>query len=190
MLLRKMPHIALPEDKSTMVMYAGASVFTVKQWNEMYAACEMEFPSEVVKENAFKSYFNWGRQSYLPFFNNGAVLVRYDKSRDIQLKLAEVRDGLISAHLVGRIERLDHFFDQVCLSIAVIQLNEWCLFPPGVNALASRVDLRNPLSRRKISLYHYLTGSNEAHLKRYMIDGFARLLSEKRKSSSNSASYE
>lgn len=149
------------------VGFAGRPVFTEEIWRELFLIADVRWPGRTDKR-AFLRWFWLHQERFMPFFNNGAVLIARSEALPFRDRMRGIRDAILATDLLDRATRLGHFFDQVCLSLAVHQTPNWGLLPPGFNTLSSMINLDNPFARRRISHYHYLTGVDEAKmLKRY-----------------------
>lgn len=141
--------------------YAGGSVFSTDAWSELCSiAGARSLTHEELQEPAFVRYFETGRKSAMPFFNNGAVLVRRDFSAEYLRRMSALKEAILGAGMIASVPQLGHFFDQVCMSLTVITTPGAEVLPRGVNAIRSRLDLTKPEVRDRISLLHYLGGAD------------------------------
>lgn len=141
--------------------YAGGSVFSHETWTSLCTIAGIDQVSaDDLAEPAFIRYFDTGETSTMPFFNNGAVLLRRDFTDEYVSRMTELKDTIVDAGMVESVPKLGHFFDQVCMSLTVLSTPGASVLPPGVNAIRSRLDLTRPEVRARISLLHYLGGAD------------------------------
>lgn len=141
------------------VGYAGGAVFDHPTWSRLASLAGVApIDTQVLDVKAFQRYFSKGTVVDFPFFNNGAVLIRRSEIPTFTSTMRRIRDDLLADGMPSRDPRMGHFFDQICLSLAVPATPDRGLLPRGVNALSSRVDVRRWATRRRIKHFHYLKG--------------------------------
>lgn len=161
------------------VTYAGNHAFDAETWNRLCALSGAR-PVEAEDLSAY-TYDDWflrGRPSDMPFFNNGAVLVRRDRREDFVALMTEIGERIRGTELLETVPRLGHFFDQVCMSLAVRRTAGADLLPPGVNTLRSMVDLTDPEVRARVALLHYLGSKDVADVHRHFPEPFDAVLGD------------
>lgn len=161
--------------------YAGNHAFDADTWNRLCAVAGARPVSpEALAAYSYDDWFLRGESSDMPFLNNGAVLVRRAERDGFAALMVEIGDRIRAAGLLETVPRLGHFFDQVCMSLAVRRTAGAGLLPPGINTLRSMVDLGDPEVRRRAVLLHYLGSRDVADVHRHFPEPFDAVLAPRR----------